>query len=135
MKTNLSGNNEMQNRWSDTFSTLDVYHGMQITNVKRWTCVWANRKLQKNETTTKIHLPFEIDMNHYSPLVDNSNCNLSTIQPLDAKKCAHDTDKGTDTEKKERNKKRIESLITWNIHNVPVARMSTSFELLRSTGR
>lgn len=32
-----------------------------------------------------IHLPFEIDMNHYSPRADNSNCNLSTSQPLDAK--------------------------------------------------
>lgn len=57
MKTNLSGNNEMQNRWSDTFSTLDVYHGMQITNVKRWTCVWANRKLQKMKQQPKFTYP------------------------------------------------------------------------------
>lgn len=34
----------------------------------------------------KIHLLFETGMNHYSPPVDNSNYNLSTNQPLDAKR-------------------------------------------------
>lgn len=79
-------------------NSIRYFNVQSHANDKRYSCVWAtddddthkkkhsiDEEWEEKNLSEWNYLPFETDMNHYSQLVDNSNCNLSTIQPLDAK--------------------------------------------------